>query len=174
MGTGACLWDDLDAYDAQHEGDRMGINDASNFYPMMHSRPLIHAVSLHPEFLWGYCVYPDFVGAHRGFAPLQSHAQFRHRAGNSQHPLNIWPLQRDGGTSGPFGLIIGLLMGYENIILAGMPQDSSGYFYNPNMGTYFHHDAYIEEWERLREAVPMVNERVRSLSGNTKKMFGAP
>jgi hypothetical protein len=174
MGTGACLWDDLEAYDAHHEGDRMGINEASQFYPFFYSRPLTHAVSLHPEFLWGYCIAPDFYGAHRGFVPLQSHAQFRHRSGSSQHPLNLWPLMRDGGTSGPFGVLIGLLMGYEKIILAGMPQDGSGYFYNAKHPSYFHHDAYVEEWGRLREDVPMVNERVRSLSGNSKIMFGAP
>ena len=175
MGTGACLWDDLEAYDARHEGDRMGINEASQFYPLMHSRPLHHAVSLHPEFLWSYCVAPDFYGAHRGFTPLQSHAQIRHRVPKTvQHPLNLWPLQRDGGTSGPFGVLIGLLMGYERIILSGMPQDGSGYFYNPKHQSYFHHDAYIVEWNRMRESVPMMNERVRSLSGITREMFGAP
>ena len=159
------MWDDLRRYDDQHQGDRMGVNDIIYFYP----EALQHGVSLHTDYLPAITYSQFYRAAHIGWPPLTTHS---HQPGS--HVKHVWPLTRDGGTSGLFGILIGLLMGYEKIILAGMPCDDSPHFWEPpwKKTPFYLGELVQEEFIRARDAV--FNGRVKSLSGRTREWLGEP
>ena len=165
MGSAACLWDDLSRYDHLHYGDRMAVN-----YALVHyMERLDHGVTLHADFMYGLAFKQFFLGAHKGWPVIQTHAHMPNHA-----VKHVWPLTRDGGTSGLFGVLIGLLLGYERIILAGSPVDDSPSFYYP----YSHPDVSYgrqvihDEWQRAIQGC--FGGKVKSLSGNTKIWLGGP
>jgi hypothetical protein len=167
IGSAACVWDDLKDYDHRHQGDRMAINDMLNYYPGQ----LQHGVSLHPKKLTMWSFNQAWEGRKAGWWPMQLHA---HVPG--EHVKHVWPLTRDGGTSGLFGVFIGILMGYREIVLAGIPCDDSPRFFDPpdQRHPMFGLETVQEEWLRVRDSVPLFKDKVRSLSGNTAKWLGLP
>jgi len=160
MGTAACLWDDLSRYDDQHKGERLAVNDAIFYYPVFASFKLNHGVSLHCDFLSVYT---------HGSPSLPTHSNI---SSNGGHPTHVWPLQRDGGTGGLFAVLIGLLMGFDRIILAGSPIDGSGHFYYPGKTALYGDSIVRDEWLRARDAV--FKGKVKSLSGCTREWLGEP
>ena len=157
IGSAAGVWDDLRRYDHRHGvQDRMVINDMAAYYPSLYH----HMVTLHPEKMGRWC----FNGAAKHSHQQRAEVDY------------VWPLTRDGGTSGIFGVFIGLLVGYENIILAGIPCDESPRFFDPPWKKHdlFSLETAFDEWERARDTVPLFNTRVRSLSGNTRLLLGGP
>lgn len=168
IGGAACVWDDLRRYDSRHGSqDRMAINDITLYYPGR----LNHGVGLHTDkvHIWSFNQRQE--GARKQWPPILTHS---HLAGVGVD--TVWPLRRDGGTSGLFGTFIGLLIGYERIVLAGIPCDGSPRFFDPPWAQHnlFGIASVQEEWTRVRDAVPLFKERVRSLSGNTAKWLGEP
>jgi hypothetical protein len=158
IGCAVCVWDDLASYDHLHEGDRMGINDIIIHY--QGPNKLQHGASLHPDVLATFIEDSLFC----------THSIFTHK----EQPKYVWHLKRDGGTSGLFGVLIGLLMGYDKIILAGSPIDSNPNFYNAGVASQVHYGTKPcrDEWLRARDAV--FRGRVKSLSGNTRDWLGEP
>ena len=90
---------------------------------------------------------------------------------------HIWPLAREGGTSGLFAAVIGILMGYDQIILAGVPCDNTPHFFDPpwleTQTHMFGLESCYNEWKAWRNEVPIFKDKVRSLSGNTRDLLGA-
>lgn len=170
IGSAACVWRDLDRYDWRHGNqDRMGINDIIPFYPGW----LKYGATLHTENLpWWYSGHAVRIKKMGGAnTPIQIHS-----TQPAPEVSYVWPLHHDGGTSGIFGVIIGLLMGYDRIILAGIPCDDQPRFYEPS---WEHHRQFgiqsvLEEWQRLAGIAPWVREKIRSLSGRTRDIFGEP
>jgi hypothetical protein len=164
MGAAACLWDDLKRYDHLHIGDRMALNDAMTHYPDR----LDHGVSLHADMMHGFAFKQFYKGAHNPWPIMQTHAHIPNYA--VQH---VWPLRRDGGTSGLFAIYISLLMGYERIILAGIPYDGNQHFYEPPWmaDSFYTRDDVQKEF---MQAIPFFKGKVKSLSGKTKDWLGEP
>ena len=81
------------------------------------------------------------------------------------------------GTSGLNAVYVGALMGYQRIILAGIPLDDSGHVYDPPwVGTKFTRevpprgDGKIPRyWDHAKEL-----GMVTSMSGRTKDLLGEP
>lgn len=77
----------------------------------------------------------------------------------------VWRYKDPQGSSGLFALHVALTrLGYKRAVLAGIPiadegQDAS---YATN---------YLQAW---RERAPSYGDSVRSMSGNTNGLFGAP
>lgn len=69
-----------------------------------------------------------------------------------------FPLPCYSAGSGMYAVQVGIALGYEKIILVDMPLDG-------------HCEAHRAGW---KEAFPLLKDKVRSLSGYTKKLFGAP
>ena len=159
IGSGACVWDDLRRYDQQHgDLDRIAVNDLMAYYPGR----LQYGATLHVNKL------PRWI---HGQPTMQVHS---HMPGAQVD--HVWPLIREGATSGLFATFIGLLMGYSRIILAGVPCDDSPRFFDPPWKKHelFGLATAHDEWKRARDEVPLFKERVRSLSGNTAKWLGEP
>ena len=168
IGSAACVWEDLRHYDQQHgDQDRLAVNDMMAYYPGR----LQYGATLHGEKLPGWTFGQYFLCAKGGWPPMQVHSHV-HRDGIRY----VWPLQREGGTSGIFAVMVGLLMGYERIVLAGVPCDASPRFFDPpwKLHAQFGMETVQQEWQRARDEVPMFRERVCSLSGQTKEWLGAP
>ena len=168
IGSGACVWEDLRHYDQQHgDQDRMAINDMIGYYPGR----LNHGATLHSDKLPGWTFGQYHLTAKGGWPPMQVHSHQK-----TDQVKHVWPLTRDGGVSGQFAAIIGLLMGYSGVILAGIPCDASPRFFDPpwQMHPQMGLETVFQEWMRLHEAVPLARECIRSLSGRTKELFGAP
>jgi hypothetical protein len=172
MGTAACLWEDLDRYDDRHGGERLAVNDAAAYYPQYSAHRLDHIAALEGNWLdsWSYAA-KDWAAKHGGHsAYTHSHMKFAHWGGE---PRYVWPLKRDGGTVGLFAVLIGLLMGFDRIILAGSPIDASPHFYHIEKEYRFYiNESVRSEWLRARDAV--FNGRVKSLSGWTREVLGEP
>jgi hypothetical protein len=154
IGSAACVWDDLSRYDF-HGHDLMAVNDMMMHFP----DKLDYGATCHPEKLpaWSF------------FKKMEIHSHI---------PNDLvtwyWPLHRQGGTSGLFAITVGLLMGYDRIVLAGVPCDDSPRFFEPPWKTHaqFGRDSVMDEW---RDAAKNIfNDKVKSLSGKTRELLGEP
>ena len=86
-----------------------------------------------------------------------------------------WRFLVNLGCSGLLAVHIALMLGYEEIILAGIPADNEGNFYQP-LGMHGVHGANRakERWLMALRRTPLITDRVRSLSGMTRDLLGAP
>lgn len=168
IGSAACVWDDLQRYDHLHQGDRMAVNDMIAYYPEDY---LQWGVTLHPDKLTAWRLLRDFRTRKRHKPSVKIHS-----ARSTSLVDYVWPLHNNGGTSGIFGAIIGLLMGYERIILVGIPCDDSPRFFDPPWKNHilFGAENVLKEWPELIKGVPEAKERITSLSGRTREIFGEP
>lgn len=138
-----------------------------------------HLVTQHPEkALWfRECSLNPDITIHTG--------KPRQRA--SQAGINVyWPDCVTLATSGGSAIAIALRMGFEEIILCGMPMNGGdGYFKQsvieqdePRFGLEPSASDYVRNYqEKLVEFAkkePEALNRVRSLSGFTRELFGAP
>lgn len=83
----------------------------------------------------------------------------------------IWPLgAKYARTSGLAAAIVGCELGYDEVVLAGLPADDGGHFYPSDRFEEYGQDRYRFLWEALRDNY--FNGRVTSLSGNTREWLG--
>lgn len=167
MGTAWCVWDDMEYLMAQGvSGHLMAIN-----YAALHSKwPIDHMASYHPEMI-GVTLAAREFNKRGGESHIHGHS---HKAGPRVDI--VWPLDNGGGTSGMFAVQVAHLMGYERIILAGVPLDNKGRFYDhPSWQDVIeNYDGYAIElvWQRCVIAIDELKNKIRSVSGKTKDMFG--
>ena len=77
--------------------------------------------------------------------------------------------------SGLLAVHIALLLGYDEILLAGIPADNEGNFYHPPGVKGIHGvNRARERWEMALQRIPAIAARVRSLSGWTRERLGSP
>jgi hypothetical protein len=153
IGSAVCVKDDLARYDHLHAGERMAVNDMIPAY----KGKLDHVASLHPDKLYFWCkARPDKPIVH-----------LSHRAGG--WPDTVWPLHADGATSGLFAVIISLLMGFDSIVLAGIPVSDEVKITGEvgKIGA----EVMQKEWLIFSK---FFGGKVKSLSGWTREKFGEP
>jgi hypothetical protein len=81
------------------------------------------------------------------------------------------------GTSANLALKIGIALDYTRIILAGCPMDQSGNWYKPMLKTNDvksnkDHRHHLWKWTEI--ATRPIGRFIRSMSGNTRSLFGEP
>ena len=87
----------------------------------------------------------------------------------------IWEFSDEHSrTSGLFATLVGLCLGYQHVLLAGIPMDNSGNFHGPWDGSGWKHSNEHEraQWVRWRLNNPEFARCVRSLSGWTRDLLG--
>lgn len=163
MGGAACVWADY-ARLRPWRGEIMAINDIGQFLPEI----VRHWATLHPEYAAGWKQYRAGHCLGEGL-PVAMHAP-RHRPGVTQ----VWELGNLGETSGLFACFVGLMLGYDDITLAGVPADNSGHFFDPPWRQASGTDPRMsfQVWSWARDEI--FCGRVRSLSGNTAAWLGEP
>lgn len=175
-GAAKCLWNDLARIPEDVDAAWMGVNVAGVFVP----HPISYLVSLHPEHAEEYKSQRRALGypgtchtiAHKGFPDIL----IRHNG--------------ERGGSGLYAVRCGLELGYDRIVLAGMPTDSQRYFFDlPKMESLLPRnlridpvraDAYKRRWvgdayqKTWRLAESDLKPYVRSMSGYTARLLGEP
>jgi hypothetical protein len=166
VSTGRCVWEDVEKIrDQIKTSDVMAVNYMVPFWP----RRLKYAVSIHSDFLLK-------------LIDVRIQDQYKNK------PITYGVQKRDGldhygkfysgviRSSGMYAAAIGLFLGYEKIIMAGMPFDDSGYFFDPPnpLGTRKSHDySYTghlkKSWGELRDKA---DGRIKVVSGNLVECFG--
>ena len=126
IASGRCVWDDLDkVFPMLKSGgfDSIAVNYMITHYPYR----LTYAASWHFDFI------------HRA-------VQARIYRGMRNKPISYGPKPYEGvdrvqrfrgealSTSGCYATRIGAELGYDKIVLAGVPFDDTGHFYDPPLG----------------------------------------
>jgi len=81
------------------------------------------------------------------------------------------------GTSANLALKIGIALDYTRIVLAGCPMDNSGNWYKPmlkNNDVKSNKDHRNHLWKWTEIATRPIGRFIRSMSGNTRDLFGEP
>jgi hypothetical protein len=156
------VWDDF-AKVRPWKGEIMCVNDVGMH---LHDR-VRHWVTLHPEYFPGWMAYRKGHLYGSGDTPMcHSH---KHKPGVDV----VWPMGQLGGTSGLYACFVGLLLGYTEIVLAGIPMTGSGHYFDPHWyGSEFQDRPNELVWKWARDNV--FEGKVKSLSGLTKKWLGSP
>jgi hypothetical protein len=167
LGGAASVWADeaaaraLGAFDAT-----FAVNDIGAVYP--------HTVdvwaSLHSA------KFPAWVAEREA----NGHARALSYATNTDDPPNgfefdyrteaRWPGTKYGGTSSLFAVKLALELGFDRIVLAGVPMCNTVPHFNHDKDWSVVH-AYIPAWVN---ALPRLRDTTRSMSGWTRKVLGAP
>jgi len=168
LGSASCLSRDFNGLNWQ--GDVMGLNDV----PVYFSGSCTHWVSLHPEIFQ----YMLPLAHKRIVNQVSKDVHYDKRIethSNAKWPGvdHVWKFEWKGGSSAMFAVQIGLNMGYDRIVLCGVPMDNSPRFTELCLVDYKHVDyAYKEGLNAWEEALPQLKGRVFSQSGNTEKLLG--
>lgn len=155
-------WDDF-AKVRPWKGEIMVVNDVGMH---LHDR-VRHWVTLHAEYMPGWMAYRKGHLYGSGDSPM-THG---HKAKPGIEVL--WEMDQLGGTSGLFACFLGMLLGYDEIVLAGVPMTGSGHYFDPPWyGSNFADKPTQLVWKWA--ALNVFEGRVKSLSGWTRDLLGAP
>jgi hypothetical protein len=173
LGCGRCVWDDYLEVAQSHKGHIMVINRMIMDFPGY----IDHGVSCHPYGLllmtidrrFNRSLEPHFYTHSCGVVDYAAYEEYL-------IPQFIWDFSEYYyGTSTLTAVLAALVMGYENITLAGVPLDNQGCYYNPLWKLDYskdNGDKTMENWERA--ANKCFHGKVKSLSGKTRELLGAP
>lgn len=165
VGTARGVMEDIEAYWGPQGWnaplhDMMAVSQMGCFLPNMR-----HWYSAHHERM-------DTWAAVRTQGPMFAKMDKVMIHATAGHPNTVrWGIAGSWApVSGMIATVIGLELGYSQVVLAGIPQDGSGHFYPCNdfaMGA----GMYRNHWKKLSRYFA---GRVKSLSGYTREIFGAP
>lgn len=164
-GGGRCLWDDLEKIRIPE--DVMCVNDIIMHFPFK----VTHAYSNDWKML------PNWIAARRPRYKIDFHENI---IAHSCYGERAWPWPGHG-TSGLNAVYTGLALGYDEIILAGIPLDDDGHYFDPPTGKLFKkpgtkftkecpdRDNEPRHWGHAARHI--FNGRVKSLSGRTRELL---
>ncbi len=166
VGSGRCVWDDLSNHTWQ---DVMCLNDMICYFP----DEIQHVYSNDDKWL------PKWMASRRPRYKLDFPRVPRaHTCQTGTSSMTIWPFPGHG-TSALNAVYVGLALGYDEIILAGVPLDGSGHFFDPpngwkNRDKFSNFDREVSGespryWKGAKDNV--FKGRVKSLSGRTKELL---
>lgn len=158
LGSGACLPDDLEAFDALGVEPDMVV--AANRAAFEYGGLVDHWVSQTPD------RFPGWTEAHPECADATTWGpRLIADAGPVDRTFEPWGAN---GSSGFLALQVAFEAGAERAVLCGVPMDD-----RPHLGSTRPWDAAdIHWWAWGQLDLPMA--RIRSLSGRTRDYFGAP
>jgi len=171
-GGGRCVWEDLEPFCPHIRAGGthiMAVNDVGMHIPL----DIWHWYSNCPRELsnWARARRP---GYNTGF---KTHA-LKHASGASKTPAHfMWPFPGHG-TSGLNAVYVGLRLGYKQIVLCGIPLDNSGHYFDPHwVQSNFQRevpdkDRSLKWWSNAADNI--FEGRVKSMSGRTRELLGAP
>jgi hypothetical protein len=142
--------------------DVMALNEAGMFHAGT------HWASLHPEIMWPGLLHWRQVCLSATHVHL--HAQSNNSGGG---PVgSAWQIPNPGGTTGMWSCLVGLALGYSEIVLAGCPLEG-GYFFGGDLYCP-HGDDQVQPTVWAQAEREWFHGRVKSMSGRTREWLGAP
>jgi hypothetical protein len=170
LGAGRSLWSDLHGLEGYDFDDVMAVNFTAAFYP----DKITHFATLEAE-MASFCFElrkrihhkeDDCVHVH-----INDHGHW-HGGINWNMPEGI-----KHGTSGLFALSVGVCLGFDKIVIAGMPLNGDGRFFDPpnkDTGAMHYNDGHIRRtWEQFIHDGEW-SDKVRACSGRTRSWLGEP
>ena len=164
-GAGSTLWDDIRRL-GDIKADWMAINEAGFALPF----EFRHWASMHPQLFQHWALFRGCKIDNGKYVPSGNW----HFHGNEKQPLvrTIWRFENQMGSSGLYGVRVGLLLGYERIILVGCPYMGPRFFDPPWFDKIdIASECGLGPWEDFAK---INNGRVRSMSGHTRRILGEP
>lgn len=128
-----------------------------------------HWVSFHPEFFEEWIA----IRARRGYPPAGAYWASNYKGSGlrgERWPFYLQRVNCEGGSSGFIGVAVARKEGATKIVLAGIPMDGErGHFNKPGpwKEAIIHRQAWVDHYPQLQGVV-------RSMSGWTREVFGAP
>lgn len=160
-GAARCLWDDLAAL-GPWDGHIMAVNRAGIDLPR---EPEHWAIG---DSRWAQFLVPlrgCAFDVENGYArPRPTYRGRVHSTRRDLYVTDVWD-ESASGTSSFFAVKIARKLPYSEIVLAGVPMDESGHYYDPPDKSNVYHGMF-DHWSRI--------EGVTSLSGRTRALLGAP
>lgn len=167
IGGASCVWDDLEKAKSLATYDLLiAINDAGAAYPGQ----VDYWVTLHPEKLAAWAKKRE----ENSHAPA---LQYVAHSGNTEDKRPgrgfgvsftvpyTWP-----GSSGLFAVEIALkTLDVDRVVLCGVPMNADPHFFDPEPWS-----AVKGFWQAWPDAYPHIKDKVRSMSGRTQELLGAP
>lgn len=135
-----------------------------------------YLATAHPEKI------DQFIG-NNIYNDIEIHSRSKMKRPDARDNEYVWNLNTGGG-SGLFAVAVMLSIGYELVIMCGCPMDGGGGYavkkhdgdiYDPRFGDLTPAHTLVQGWhghlKRFKEQNSL-SDRVRSMSGYTKKIFG--
>lgn len=170
VGCAANVWDDvakareIGEFDATYCVKLAGVHWPAKFQVW---------VTLHPEFMDAYQAERKAKGFPNGYeivAPLSGEVgEHGHKGKIDRRVSYQWPGMNASASSGIYGAKVALQDGFERVVLAGIPMDSSNHFTRGKPWGQF--ASFLDGFTK---SIPFLKGRVRSMSGLTKQKLGAP
>ena len=177
VGGAKCVWDDL-ARLWPIADDVMCVNDMIMHYP----GEIRHICSLDEPLLekWWDARRPPYKKQFPGVPRMHTRRDLEALS----ERIENWPFS-GGGTSGLFACFVGLGLGYDEIILCGIPIDNSPHYWQaPWEKCNFQRELVRRDGTMKRRGdsrsfwananAKHFNGRVKSMSGDTRELLGAP
>lgn len=162
IGGARCVWNDLEAHPGPR-GDIMVVNDIGMYLDW----PVDHWVSMHRNYLATWIKL-------RRWHSLAFGGDFESHAHESYEGItNAWYLDNVFPYSGMFAVQVAVALGYERIVLCGIPQDTQLNFFDPPWTKKNHADCNQSLLQNI-SLNPVFKQCVRSMSGWTRELFGPP
>lgn len=173
LGGADCVWQDVNTFEyGIHGGPWPGLFFAANDIGVWWTRPLDHWVSFHVDKLKAWVEARHSAGHPRVFATWGWRPE--HIGNQTEFAVAPWA----GGSSGMLAVQVALELGCRKVILCGMPMTSTPHFvesqeFTPATTTWTESDQHWRDWLRVKD-LGLFEDRVRSMSGRTKALFGEP
>lgn len=181
VGCAANVWDDVKAakalttYDAVYCVKQIGIQYPDKFDVW---------ATLHPETIDDCEVQRHKLGLPNGYqivAPLPSELGMHGKKGNVARRVSYhWPGMGSSAGSGIYGAKVALDDGFDKVVLAGIPMSPEAGHFMPGTKNvagqmrgkvWTGHSAFVVGFNY---SIPHLMGKVRSMSGHTQKVLGAP
>lgn len=168
-GSARGMWEDLrEAHrlcaEAGADVANCAVNAAGLFVPGLRQWFITQYANVLPFSQAREALRPDGAGYH---LHVPGRAWFMAPIGD----LTFWQIETKG-TIALFGARVLVSLGYDRVILSGVPlDDKAGYFYGDPMEGFGMSDDVLDAWEDKSKDF---NDSVRSMSGLTRDLLGAP
>jgi len=160
VGSAQCVFEDLAKLQALLPDRKDYIVFSVNFASMLPIKPN-YIVGMHGAYIDTYkniaCIKAEEFGWIKNFYTVSSFG----------HADYVYKDLGGDGTSGRFAVDVALKLRFKKILLCGVPIDGTDRFY----GDIKHDYAPLINYKEWTE---QDNSKVRSFSGNTKKLLGEP
>lgn len=161
-GGGRGVWEDLSNLPKEyHDADIMCINDIGTHFP----RPFHHWFSLHGAQLPVWLIARGF--RYKDQPQLHSSVE--------APGVTVWDLP--GHTSSGFNAVkCGLALGYNDIVLCGVPYDNDGHYFDPSLDHWIWGEVHPPKFDAqaFRRRWKQLIGKATSMSGSTRDVLGGP
>lgn len=174
LGSGSTLWEDYARFPRREDGHVMVLHQTGMHFP---------GAAKHWFSNYG-CMIPAMAAVRHGpfeGRPVAPPIQYRHTGNGIKtmdvpegYNIHVWPIS-PRGSQALGATLVGLIMGYDRIVLAGCPIDGNHYWDAPSLSDkpmQLAWDRCEPDWINARDT--LFEGRVKSLSGRTRDWLGEP